>query len=60
MSCLETDMPVYIINNMTIHVRAEYETYLRAFMDVFREFNGQVLVSQAAPNPLRIRGSRAR
>ena len=44
-------MPVYIINNMTIHDRAEYETYLRAFMDVFRKFNGQALVAQNAPSP---------
>lgn len=45
-------MTVYIINNMTVHDRAQYETYLRAFMDVFRKFNGQVLVAQDAPNPL--------
>jgi uncharacterized protein (DUF1330 family) len=45
-------MPVYIINNMTIHDRAEYDAYLRAFMDVFRKFNGQVLAAQDAPSPL--------
>jgi uncharacterized protein (DUF1330 family) len=45
-------MPVYIINNMTIHDRGEYEAYLRAFMDVFRNFNGQVLVAQEGPSPL--------
>lgn len=45
-------MPVYIINNMTIHDRGEYDTYLGAFMDVFRKFNGQVLVAQNAPSPL--------
>jgi uncharacterized protein (DUF1330 family) len=45
-------MPVYIINNMTIHDRAEYDTYLRAFRDVFRKFNGQALVAQEAPTPL--------
>lgn len=45
-------MAVYIINNMTIHDRAEYDTYLRAFMGVFRKFNGQVLAAQDAPAPV--------
>ena len=42
-------MAVYIINNMTIHDRAAYDTYLRAFMGVFRKFNGEVLAAQDAP-----------
>jgi uncharacterized protein (DUF1330 family) len=45
-------MAVYIINNMTIHDRAEYETYLRAFMGVFRRFDGQVLAAEDAPSPV--------
>jgi uncharacterized protein (DUF1330 family) len=45
-------MPVYIINNMTIHDRAEYETYVSAFMGVFRQFEGQVLAAQNAPTPM--------
>ena len=45
-------MPVYLINNMTIHDRAEYDAYLRAFMDVFRTFGGHVLVAQDAPSPI--------
>ncbi len=44
-------MPVYIINNMTIHDRSEYDTYLRAFMGVFRKFQGEVLAAQDAPAP---------
>lgn len=44
-------MAVYVINNMTIHDRAEYETYLRAFMDVFRKYKGEVLAAQDAPEP---------
>ena len=44
-------MAVYIINNMTIHDRAEYEKYLRAFMGVFRKFKGEVLAAQDAPTP---------
>lgn len=44
-------MAVYIINNMTIHDRARYETYVRAFMGVFRKFNGEVLAVQDAPAP---------
>ena len=42
-------MSVYIINNMTIHDRAEYDTYLRGFMKVFRKFNGEVLAAQDSP-----------
>ena len=45
-------MAVYIINNMTIHDRAEYDTYLRAFMGVFRKFNGDVLAAVDAPSPV--------
>lgn len=45
-------MPVYLINNMTIHDRGEYDAYLRAFMAVFRKFDGQVLVAQEAPSPI--------
>jgi uncharacterized protein (DUF1330 family) len=42
-------MSVYIVNNMTIHDRAAYDTYLREFMAVFRQFNGEVLAAQEAP-----------
>ena len=45
-------MTVYIINNMTIHNRAKYDTYLGAFMGVFRKFNGGVLAAQDAPVPV--------
>ena len=45
-------MPVYLVNNMTIHDRGEYDVYLRAFMAVFRNFDGQVLVAHEAPSPL--------
>ena len=44
-------MAVYIINNMTIHDRAEYDEYLRGFMRVFRKFNGEVLAAQDSPAP---------
>ena len=42
-------MAVYILNNMTIHDRAEYETYLRGFMEVFRKYQGEVLAVADAP-----------
>jgi uncharacterized protein (DUF1330 family) len=42
-------MSVYIINNMTILDRVAYDTYLREFMAVFRQFNGEVLAAQDAP-----------
>ena len=45
-------MSVYIINNMTIQNRAEYDTYLRGFMGVFRQFNGSILAVQDNPAPL--------
>lgn len=45
-------MAVYIVNNMTIHDRAAYDTYLRAFMGVFRKFDGEVLAAVDAPEPV--------
>ena len=45
-------MSVYIINNMTIHDRVEYETYLHAFMRVFRNFSGEVLAVEDTPVPI--------
>ena len=45
-------MAVYILNNMTIHDRAGYDTYLRAFMGVFRKFNGEILAVADAPTPV--------
>ncbi|MGH8050794.1 MAG: DUF1330 domain-containing protein [Arenimonas sp.] len=45
-------MSIYIINNMTIHNRAEYVSYVSAFMFVFRKFKGQVLAAQDAPIPV--------
>ena len=44
-------MTVYVINNMTIHDRAKYDTYLRAFMPVFKKYEGRVLAVQDAPQP---------
>jgi uncharacterized protein (DUF1330 family) len=45
-------MAVYIINNMTIHDRAEYERYLSGFMAVFRKYQGEILAAQDAPAPV--------
>ena len=45
-------MTVYVINNMTIHDRAEYDAYLRAFMPVFRKYEGRVLAAQDRPQPI--------
>jgi uncharacterized protein (DUF1330 family) len=49
---MESEMSVYIINNMTINDREEYDAYLFTFMDVFRSFCGRVLVAQDKPSPL--------
>ncbi len=45
-------MAVYILNNMTIHDRAEYDRYLRAFMGVFRKYQGEILAAVDAPAPV--------
>jgi len=42
-------MPVYVINNMTITDRAEYDIYVGKFMAVFRRFDGEVLAVQDEP-----------
>lgn len=42
-------MPVFIINNMTIHDRTEYDTYVGKFMAVFKQFDGQILAVQDHP-----------
>jgi uncharacterized protein (DUF1330 family) len=44
-------MTVYIINNMTIHDREEYKTYLRGFMPIFQQYGGSVLAAEDAPQP---------
>lgn len=48
-------MPVYFINNMTIHDMAEYKAYVRGFMEVFRKYKGEVLAAQ--DNPIALEGS---
>ena len=45
-------MTIYIISNMTIHDRDEYETYVRGFMPVFQKYGGTVLAVQDDPVPL--------
>ncbi len=45
-------MTVYIINNMTIHNRDEYKTYLHGFMPVFQKYEGSVLAAQSGLVPL--------
>ena len=45
-------MTVYIINNMTIHDRAAYDRYARAFLAVFRNFDGALLAVQDVPPAL--------
>lgn len=44
-------MTAYIINNMNVHDRDEYNTYLRAFMPVFEQYGGTVLAAQDNPVP---------
>ena len=45
-------MTVYILNNMAIHDRGQYQAYLRAFMPVFQKYEGSILAVQDAPRPL--------
>jgi uncharacterized protein (DUF1330 family) len=42
-------MPVYVLANLVIRDREEYGEYVRAFMPVFREFQGEVLSVQDSP-----------
>ena len=45
-------MPVYIINNMSIHDLGEYKTSAKAFMPTIQPFGGTVLAAQNSPQPL--------
>ncbi len=45
-------MAVYIINNMTIHDRAEYDQYVRGFLPVFAQAGGEILAVTDAPKPV--------
>lgn len=42
-------MAVYIISQITIHNRAEYDKYSDQFMDVFTQFNGKMLSADFEP-----------
>lgn len=44
-------MSVYIINNMVIRDRDEYQKYERAFLPTFLPFGGEVLAVQDDPKP---------
>ncbi|HZR82929.1 MAG TPA: DUF1330 domain-containing protein [Candidatus Binatia bacterium] len=44
-------MAVYIINNMTIHDRAAYDRYVRAFLPIFRKYDGELLAAVDEPPP---------
>lgn len=48
----EAPLAVYILNNMTIQDRAEYDTYLRAFLGVFRKYQGEILAAVDRPEPI--------
>ena len=45
-------MPVYVINNMTVHDKGEYKKYLSAFMPVFERHGGKILAAQNAPTAI--------
>jgi uncharacterized protein (DUF1330 family) len=45
-------MSVYIINNMVIHDREEYDQYVRAFLPIFLKYQGEVVALQDDPAPL--------
>jgi uncharacterized protein (DUF1330 family) len=38
-------MPAYLIGEITIHDRVEYEKYLAGVMDTFAPFDGRILVA---------------
>jgi uncharacterized protein (DUF1330 family) len=43
-------MSVYVVAQLKIHDRAAYDRYQAHFMDVFKRFNGRVLVSDENPS----------
>jgi uncharacterized protein (DUF1330 family) len=47
-------MAVYIIAQIDIHDRGEYDKYSDGFLDVFARFNGEVLV--VSENPIVVEG----
>ncbi|MBM4383188.1 MAG: DUF1330 domain-containing protein [Deltaproteobacteria bacterium] len=42
-------MPAYVLAELTIEDRAEYGRYEAAFMDVFKNFRGELLVVDEKP-----------
>ena len=40
---------VYVIAQLSIHDRERYDRYTAGFMDVLRQFQGRLLVSDEAP-----------
>ena len=40
-------MSVYIIARFKIHNRSEYDAYSASFADVFKKFDGKMLVGRA-------------
>jgi uncharacterized protein (DUF1330 family) len=40
---------VYVIAQLSIHDRERYDRYAAGFMDVLRQFQGRLLVSDEAP-----------
>jgi len=45
-------MSVYLINNMIIRDRQEYGEYVRAFMPIFKKYQGEIIAVQDNPVPL--------
>ncbi len=45
-------MSVYIISQITVHNREEYDTYSDQFMDVFTQFDGKMLSVDEEPTVL--------
>jgi uncharacterized protein (DUF1330 family) len=43
---------VYIVANITIHDRAEYDVYVSGFMEVFQSYRGEILAVSDAPSVL--------
>jgi len=45
-------MSVYVLANLVIRDREEYGEYVRAFMPVFRKFQGEVLSVEDSPQTI--------
>lgn len=45
-------MPVYMVAELTIHDRAEYEKYVTGFLPIWQRYRGELLAVEESPTVL--------